>query len=137
MLEARSFVNYFYDGRSSESYDFAGTDTVKGASFDYDALNGHRVQVGTLLTYAYSDAFRPFIGLTVEGILKAEATGTAKDDLATYDLKSSDMEGVTGILTMGWKYVSGDGKYEFGISANGLAGARAGANAQIQSIWRW
>lgn len=47
MLEARSFVNYFYDGRSSESYDFAGTDTVKGASFDYDALNGHRVQVGT------------------------------------------------------------------------------------------
>lgn len=42
-IKNRTFLNYFYDGRESESYEASGSSEVAGARFHFDALNVHRV----------------------------------------------------------------------------------------------
>ena len=133
----RPFVSYFYDGRDAETYRQAGHDGVNGASFRYDTLEAHRVQVGTMAEYRYSDQVRPYFGLTYEQVLSAEAKGHASDAEGRLNLKTSDMEGGTGILSAGWTYenITKDFSCEFGM--NGFAGTRRGVSAQIQADWRF
>ena len=133
----RPFVSYFYDGRDAETYRQAGHDGVNGASFRYDTLEAHRVQVGTMAEYRYSDQVRPYFGLTYEQVLSAEAKGHASDAEGRLNLKTSDMEGGTGILSAGWTYenTTKDFSCEFGM--NGFAGTRRGVSAQIQADWRF
>lgn len=133
----RPFVSYFYDGRDAETYRQAGHDAVKDASFRYDMLQAHRVQVGTMAEYHYSDRVRPYLGLTYEQVLAAEAKGHASDAAGRMSLHSSDMEGSTGILSAGWTYenTAKDFSCEFGMS--GFAGTRRGVSAQIQADWRF
>ena len=133
----RPFVSYFYDGRDAETYRQAGHDAVKNAGFRYDMLQAHRVQVGTMAEYHYSDRVRPYFGLTYEQVLSAEAKGHASDAEGRLKLKTSDMEGGTGILSAGWTYenTAKDFSCEFGM--NGFAGTRRGVSAQIQADWRF
>ena len=133
----RPFVSYFYDGRDAETYRQAGHDAVKDAGFRYDMLQAHRVQVGTMAEYHYSDRVRPYFGLTYEQVLLAEAKGHASDAGGRLNLKTSDMEGGTGILSAGWTYenTAKDFSCEFGM--NGFAGTRRGVSAQIQADWRF
>ena len=100
-------------------------------------LQAHRVQVGTMAEYHYSDRVRPYLGLTYEQVLAAEAKGHASDAAGRMNLHSSDMEGGTGILSAGWTYENAakDFSCEFGM--NGFAGTRQGVSAQIQADWRF
>ena len=136
-LTTRVFFSYFYDGRESESYDIGGTADVGGAHIEYDALNAHRVQAGSIFQFKMSDRLRPYLGLTFEQILAAEAKGTATDAVGKLDLRSSDLEGSTGILSAGWTYINEPGTFSCEFGLNGYAGTRNGVSGQIQGTWRF
>ena len=136
-FRTRLFLSYFYDGRESESYNIAGTADVGGAHIKYDSLNAHRVQAGGMFEYKMSDTLRPYLGLTFEQIISAEAEGTATDALGTMKLNSSDLEGSTGILSAGWTYVNEPGTFSCEFGLNGYAGTRNGVSGQIQGTWKF
>jgi hypothetical protein len=134
-IRSRVFLSYFYDGQGDESFDIAGEGDVGGAHVSYDAIHAHRVQLGSMFEFAVSDTWRPYLGLTFEQILAAEAKGTATDAQGTMDLNSSDLEGSTGILSAGWTYQDGNFLTELGLS--GYAGTRNGVSGQIQANWKF
>lgn len=134
-IRSRVFLSYFYDGQGDESFDIAGEGDVSGAHVSYDAIHAHRVQLGSMFEFAVSDTWRPYLGLTFEQILAAEAKGTATDAQGTMDLNSSDLEGSTGILSAGWTYQAGGFSTELGLS--GYAGTRNGVSGQIQANWKF
>lgn len=134
-IRSRVFLSYFYDGQGDESFDIAGDGDVGGAHVSYDAIHAHRVQLGSMFEFAVSDTWRPYLGLTFEQILAAEAKGTATDAQGTMDLNSSDLEGSTGILSAGWTYQAGNFSTELGL--NGYAGTRNGVSGQIQANWKF
>ena len=134
-IRSRVFLSYFYDGQGDESFDIAGEGDVGGAHVSYDAIHAHRVQLGSMFEFAVSDIWRPYLGLTFEQILAAEAKGTATDAQGTMDLNSSDLEGSTGILSAGWTYQDGNFSTELGLS--GYAGTRNGVSGQIQANWKF
>ena len=134
-IRSRVFLSYFYDGQGDESFDIAGEGDVGGAHVSYDAIHAHRVQLGSMFEFAVSDTWRPYLGLTFEQILAAEAKGTATDVQGTMDLNSSDLEGSTGILSAGWTYQAGNFSTELGL--NGYAGTRNGVSGQIQANWKF
>lgn len=136
-FKTRVFFSYFYDGRESVSYDIAGTSELGSARIDFDTLNAHRVQVGGMFEYKMSEQLRPYLGLTFEQIVSAEAKGTATDAQGTLRLNSSDMEGSTGILSAGWTYVNEPGTFECELGINGYAGTRNGVSGQLQGTWRF
>lgn len=136
-MRTRVFASYFYDGRESESYDIAGTADVEGAHVKYDSLNAHRVQFGSMFEFKMSDTLRPYLGLTFEQIISAEAEGTATDAQGTMKLNSSDLEGSTGILSAGWTYMNEPGTFSCEFGLNGYAGTRNGVSGQLQGTWKF
>lgn len=82
-IKNRTFLNYFYDGRESESYEASGSSEVAGARFHFDALNVHRVQAGSLIEYQYSSTLRPYASVAYEYAFKANAEGSARDHIGT------------------------------------------------------
>ena len=134
-IRSRVFLSYFYDGQGDESFDIVGEGDVGGAHVSYDAIHAHRVQLGSMFEFAVSDTWRPYLGLTFEQILAAEAKGTATDAQGTMDLNRSDLEGSTGILSAGWTYQAGNFSTELGL--NGYVGTRNGVSGQIQANWKF
>lgn len=130
-FDAWAYASYFYDGREKETYKKAGTTGVAGSTFTYDALESHRVQ----LTYAHSQSLKPYVGLALEQVLKAEGQGSADDGTSRVKLNTTDMDGTTGILSAGWKYVNDAGTFAFSAGVNGYAGLKNGVNAMVQGQW--
>ena len=133
-FRARPFLSYFYDGRESDSFTQEGA-AVDGATFNFDTINAHRVQLGAMFEYAYSETARPYFGITYEHVIKAEANGTAVDSQGQLSLNSSDIEGATGIVSAGWSYVNPAQDFEFNFGVNGYGGTRNGVSAQMSANW--
>ena len=136
-LRSRTFVSYFYDGLQSSSYDVAGSEAIAGASFKFDSLTAHRVQIGSLFEYDHSATLRPYFGLTFEQVLSAEAKGTATDSKGSMTLRSSYLEGSTGIISAGWTYLNEAQTFEFEVGVNGYIGTRQGVSGQVQANWEF
>ena len=76
------------------------------------------------------------MGLTFEQILSAEAKSTATDAQGSLALRGSDMEGSTGIVSLGWTTGNADG-FSFEVGLNGCFGERRGVTGQVQANWRF
>ena len=128
----RTFINYFYDGREGENYRSKG-----GVEYHLDALNLHRAQVGSVFEYAYTSTLRPYVALTYEYAFKADAKGKFTDQDGSMALNAADLEGSTGIASMGWTYQNEAKSFEFDIGLNGYVGKRQGVSAQAQAAWKF
>lgn len=128
----RTFINYFYDGREGENYRSKG-----GVEYHLDALNLHRTQVGSVFEYAYTSTLRPYVALTYEYAFKADAKGKFTDQDGSMALNAADLEGSTGIASMGWTYQNEAKSFEFDIGLNGYVGKRQGVSAQAQAAWKF
>lgn len=53
------------------------------------------------------------------------------------NLKTSDMDGTTGVISAGWNYASPDNAYETGFGLTGYAGARKGVTGEVRALWRF
>ena len=136
-IKNRTFLNYFYDGRESESYTASGSSDVAGADFHFNSLNSHRAQLGSVFEYAYTSALRPYAALTYEYAFKADAKGRASDQFGDLGLNSTDLEGSTGIVSLGWTYQNEAKRFEFDLGVNGYMGKRQGVSAQAQAAWKF
>ena len=136
-IKNRTFLNYFYDGRESESYEASGSSAVAGARFHFDALNVHRVQAGSLFEYQHFSALRPYAAVTYEYAFKADAEGNARDHIGTLAMNGTDLEGSTGILSLGWTFMNRAKTFEFDGGVNGYVGVRKGVSAQLQAAWKF
>lgn len=136
-IKNRTFLNYFYDGRESESYSASGSSDVAGADFHFNSLNSHRAQLGSVFEYAYTSALRPYAALTYEYAFKADAKGRASDQFGDLALNGTDLEGSTGIVSLGWTYQNEAKCFEFDLGVNGYTGKRQGVNAQLQAAWKF
>lgn len=136
-LKSRTFLNYFYDGRESEMHTASGSAEVAGAKFHFASFNSHRAQLGSVFEYAYTADLRPYIALTYEYTFKADAKGRAADQYGDLALDGTDLEGSTGIVSLGWTYQNEARDFEFDAGMNGYAGKRRGISAQLQAAWKF
>ena len=136
-LTGRAYVSYFWDGREGENHFVAGTNGMKGTTFSYDALSALRVEVGNLFTYDYSPNLKPYFGISVEQTFGAKAQASLKDEYGKLVLRSSDLDGTTGVISAGWQYRAPDRSFEFRLGVNGYAGLKNGMNAMPQAVWHY
>ena len=136
-FKSRTFLNYFYDGRESEVHTASGSAEVAGAKFHFASFNSHRAQLGSVFEYAYTADLRPYIALTYEYTFKADAKGRAADQYGDLALDGTDLEGSTGIVSLGWTYQNEAKHFEFDLGVNGYTGKRQGVSAQAQAAWKF
>ena len=94
-------------------------------------------QLGSVFEYAYTADLRPYIALTYEYTFKADAKGRAADQYGDLALDGTDLEGSTGIVSLGWTYQNEARDFEFDAGMNGYAGKRRGISAQLQAAWKF
>ena len=105
--------------------------------FHFASFNSHRAQLGSVFEYAYTADLRPYIALTYEYTFKADAKGRAADQYGDLALDRTDLEGSTGIVSLGWTYQNEARDFEFDAGMNGYAGKRRGISAQLQAAWKF
>ncbi|WP_444467383.1 autotransporter outer membrane beta-barrel domain-containing protein [Sutterella wadsworthensis] len=128
----RTFINYFYDGREGENYR-----SNAGVEYHLNSLNTHRAQVGTVFEYAATPTVRPYAAVTYEYAFKADAKGKFTDQDGTMNLNAADLEGSTGIASVGLTYQNDAKSFEFDVGLNGYVGKRQGVSAQAQAAWKF
>ena len=137
LLSVRPYVSYFYDGREGDRHSVSGSGTSEGGIIRYDDLNSHRIQAGSEFAFNINANWHPYVGLAYENILKAEASGTAKDTDGVLDLNDTDMEGGSGIYSVGVSYLNDAQDVELNLGVNGYSGVREGITGQIYANWRF
>ena len=134
----KTFATYIYDHNDEVSFAFGTQGALPGAQFNYDALDAHRTQLGAVLNVKReASAWSPYVGLTWEYLWNAEATGTAVDAEGALKLKSSDINGHTGIVSAGWTYKPADGGMNMSFGVNGYAGERRGVDFSMHGVWHF
>ena len=61
----------------------------------------------------------------------------AADQYGDLALDGTDLEGSTGIVSLGWTYQNEARDFEFDAGMNGYAGKRRGISAQLQAAWKF
>ena len=131
----RTFLNYFYDGRESEAHTSSSGSIEIVESFG--TFNSHRALLGSVFEYAYTPTLRPYVALTYEYVFKADVKRHVTDHSVNLILSGTDLEGSTGIGSMGWTYQNEAKSFEFDLGVNGYTGKRRGISAQLQAAWKF
>ena len=131
----RTFLNYFYDGRESEAHTSSSGSIEIVESFG--TFNSHRALLGSVFEYAYTPTLRPYVALTYEYVFKADVKRHVTDHSVNLILSGTDLEGSTGIGSMGWAYQNEAKSFEFDLGVNGYTGKRRGISAQLQAAWKF
>lgn len=131
----RTFLNYFYDGRESEAHTSSSGSIEIVESFG--TFNSHRALLGSVFEYAYTPTLRPYVALTYEYVFKADVKRHVTDHSVDLILSGTDLEGSTGIGSMGWTYQNEAKSFEFDLGVNGYTGKRRGISAQLQAAWKF
>ena len=131
----RTFLNYFYDGRESEAHTSSSGSIEIVESFG--TFNSHRALLGSVFEYAYTPTLRPYVALTYEYVFKADVKRHVTDHSVNLILSGTDLEGSTGIDSMGWTYQNEAKSFEFDLGVNGYTGKRRGISAQLQAAWKF
>ena len=131
----RTFLNYFYDGRESEAHTSSSGSIEIVESFG--TFNSHRALLGSVFEYAYTPTLRPYVALTYEYVFKADVKRHVADHSVNLILSGTDLEGSTGIGSMGWTYQNEAKSFEFDLGVNGYTGKRRGISAQLQAAWKF
>lgn len=129
-MNARSFISYFYDYVDGNIYNQAENNTIAGASFTYNRVSSHKLKTGMLFDIMYGN-FIPFAGVSCDYVLNAKATGYADDSLGRLDLNSSNLNGASAVLDLGFKYVKDN--MELASSLAGSLGNINATQAQVQA----
>ena len=134
-FKSRTFLNYFYDGRESEAHTSSSGSIEIVESFG--TFNSHRALLGSVFEYAYTPTLRPYVALTYEYVFKADVKRHVTDHSVNLILSGTDLEGSTGIGSMGWTYQNEAKSFEFDLGVNGYTGKRRGISAQLQAAWKF
>lgn len=105
-----------------------------GDAMSFDAVNSHRIQVGTRLSFLPTTTVKPYIGLAYEHEFSGKATATAYG----FPVDAPSMKGSTGMAEMGLSILP-DKKQGWSADAGvkGYAGQRQEISAQLNAIYRF
>ena len=85
----------------------------------------------------YDRRMHPYAALTYEYAFKADAKGHAQDRYGTLVLNEADLEGSTGIASLGWTYQNYANTFDLSIGLNAYTGVRKGYNTQAHASWKF
>ena len=109
--------------------------TILGDTFDFDAVDSHRLRLGARLEYDLTPNVTPYIGAAWE----REFSGTARSFVPYYglDIASVSTRGNSGIFEAGLSLHAESIPLAFNAGLTGSTGAREGFGGQLNAIFRF
>ncbi|MCL2791252.1 MAG: autotransporter outer membrane beta-barrel domain-containing protein [Desulfobulbus sp.] len=118
------YGKYFWTYQNGDSLHLSTDDPV-----DFDAVDSHRLRVGTRLSYAANERISPYVGAAYE----YEFDGKARATTYGYSIDAPDLAGGTGIGELGLTFKPSKGlPISLDLGVQGYAGTRDGVTGSLQ-----
>ena len=121
-----TYAKYFYVHQNGNT-----TKLRTGESYDFDAVNSHRLRVGARYTKKLNNRSELYTGLAYEYEFGSDARATYQG----YSTPSPSLKGGTGILELGYRFSPKDGRVSYGVHLMGMTGKREGVVGGVQVNW--
>ena len=108
--------------------------TISGDKFGFDAVNSHRVRLGSKLSLTSFEQINPYLGVAWEH----EFDGEARATVYGLDVPAPTLAGDTGIIELGIKNKQAQNSaltFEFGLQ--GYFGMRTGIGGILQGVYKF
>lgn len=121
-------LRYFYSHTGSDS---ARVST--GETYDFSAVNSHRLRLGARLTHAFNAESKGYIGVYYE----REFNGDARAAVAGYSTATPSLKGNSGIFEIGWLHQPKNSNFTLNLGAVAACGKQRGAAGKVSLMWKF
>ena len=111
----------------------AGTSATlsSGETYDFDAVNSHRLRLGTRYTHGMTALGQFYAGLAWEYEFDGDARATSQGDSAP----SPSLKGSSALLELGYRFAPQGSRMSYDLNLNGWQGKRKGVTGGASVKW--
>ena len=120
------YVRYAYGHTAGTSAHLSS-----GETFDFDAVNSHRLRLGTRYTHGMSALSQFYAGLAWEYEFDGDARATSQGDSAP----SPSLKGGSALLELGYRFAPQGSRMSYDLNLNGWQGKRQGITGGVSVKW--
>ena len=102
-----------------------------GETFDFDAVNSHRLRLGTRYTHGMTALSQFYAGLAWEYEFDGDARATSQGDSAP----SPSLQGGSALLELGYRFAPQGSRLSYDLNLNGWQGKRKGVTGGVSVKW--
>ena len=122
-----AYVRYSYAHTADASAHLSS-----GETYDFDAVNSHRLRIGTRYTHGETALSQFYAGLAWEYEFGGDARATCDGD----STPSPSLRGGSGLLELGYRFApKADSRVSYDLSLSGWQGKRQGVTGGISVKW--
>ena len=121
-----AYVRYAYAHTAGTSAHLSS-----GETFDFDAVNSHRLRVGTRYTHSATAFSQLYAGLAWEYEFDGDARATSQGDSAP----SPSLKGGSALLELGYRFAPQGSRMSYDLNLNGWQGKRKGVTGGVSVKW--
>ena len=121
-----AYVRYAYAHTAGTSAHLSS-----GETFDFDAVNSHRLRVGTRYTHGATALSQFYAGLAWEYEFDGDARATSQGDSAP----SPSLKGGSALLELGYRFAPQGSRMSYDLNLNGWQGKRKGVTGGVSVKW--
>ena len=102
-----------------------------GETFDFDAVNSHRLRLGTRYTHGATTLSQLYAGLAWEYEFDGDARATSQGDSAP----SPSLKGSSALLELGYRFAPQGSRMSYDLNLTGWQGKRQGITGGLSVKW--
>ena len=122
-----AYVRYSYAHTAGASAHLSS-----GETYDFDAVNSHRLRIGTRYTHGGTAQSQFYAGLAWEYEFGGDARATCDGD----STPSPSLKGGSGLLELGYRFApKADSRVSYDLNLSGWQGKRQGVTGGISVKW--
>ena len=121
-----AYVRYAYAHTAGTSAHLSS-----GETFDFDAVNSHRLRIGTRYTHGATALSQFYAGLAWEYEFDGDARATSQGDSAP----SPSLKGGSALLELGYRFAPQGSRMSYDLNLSGWQGKRKGITGGVSVKW--
>ena len=121
-----AYVRYAYSHTAGASAHLSS-----GETYDFDAVNSHRLRIGARYTHGATALSQFYAGLAWEYELDGDARATSQGDSAP----SPSLKGSSALLELGYRFAPQGSRMSYDLNLNGWQGKRRGVTGGVSVKW--
>lgn len=126
------YLKYFYARQAGDTVTMHATG-VPDQTYNFDAINSHRLRLGTRLTHKTNEKSSLYAGIACQ----YEFDGEARASYNGNNTPAPSIKGASGMAEIGWQIKPSQSPLTLDLGLTGWLGKQRGLTAQLGMLWKF